>query len=84
MQIAEHRNANDNHEISEHINSVAVKVGQLCSIDAEYAQVEVPFTKILTSHDRENFFKCDLLGKNFEEIKVPGFSFENQSSVQVG
>ena len=47
-QIAVHRNANEKHEITKQINSVAVKVGQLCSIDAEYAQVEVPFTKLLT------------------------------------
>ena len=37
MQVAELRTANDKHEITKHINSVAVKVGQLCSIDAEYA-----------------------------------------------
>ena len=49
-QIAVHRNANEKHEITKQINSVAVKVGQLCSIDAEYAQVEVPFTKLLTSY----------------------------------
>ena len=48
MQIAAHRNANEKQEISKLINSVAVEVGQLCSIDAEYAQVEVPFTKLLT------------------------------------
>ena len=53
MQIAELRNANDKHEISEHINSVAVKVGRLCSIDAEYAHLEVPFTKLLTSYEKE-------------------------------
>ena len=79
-----HRNANDKQEISKLINSVAVQVGQLCSIDAEYAQVEVPFTKLITSHESEEVFKCDLLSRKFEKVKAPGFSFMEQSSVQVG
>ena len=75
LQIAVHRNANDKHEISKQINSVAVKVGQLCSIDGDYAQVEIPFTKLITSYSCEEVFKCDLLSRNFEKIKVPGFTF---------
>ena len=84
MQIAVHRNANEKHEITKQINSVAVKVGQLCSIDAEYSHVDVPFTKLFTTPLSEDVFKCDLLGKYFEKIKPPGFSFRGQFSVQVG
>ena len=75
FQIAVHRVAIEEQEIRELINSVAVKVGQLCSIDGDYAQVEFPFTKLLTSHEDEDIFKCDLLSRKFDKITAPGFSF---------
>ena len=84
MQIAKYRNATDKIEISMFIKSLAVKVGQLCSVDVEYAQVEYPFTKLLTSYLYDEVFKCDLLGQNFDKTTVPGFSFKDQWSVQVG
>ena len=75
FQIAVHRVAIEEQEIRELINSVAVKVGQLCSIDGDYAQVEFPFTKLLTSPEDKDVFKCDLLRQKFNIITAPGFSF---------
>ena len=82
FQIALHRYNNDTTEISKQINSVAVMVGQLCSIEQKDALT--PFTKLLTDPTREEIFKCNLFGEKFEKIPVPGFSFKDHQSVQIG
>ena len=73
LHIAKHRSANDGPSLSSQINSLAVVVGQLCSIEPDHALV--PFTKLLSDSLSKEVFVCDFLSKRFHKVSVPRFSF---------